>query len=205
MYGCESGTIKKAEYPRTDAFKLWCRKKTLESPLPARRANQSILKEISPEYSLEGLMLKLKLPYFGHLMWRGDSMEKTLMLGKIEGRRIRGQQMTRWLDGIINSMNLSLSKLLKMAEDRKAWCPAAHGVSKRQTWLINWTTTSDSNMDGPRDYHTKCSKPDKERQLLYAFRYMWNRKKMIQMNLYTKYKQTQKTSLWLTKGKAGEG
>ena len=139
MYGCESWTIKKAEHWRIGAFELWCWRRLLRVPWTARTSNHCILRETSPECSLERLMLKLKLQYFGHLMWRTDSFEKTLMLGKIDGRRRRGRQRLRWLDGISDSIDMALGELWELVMEREAWYAVVHGVTKNRTWLSNWT------------------------------------------------------------------
>ena len=148
MYGCDSWTVKKAEHQWVNVFELWCWRRLLRVPWKTRRSNQSISREINPEYSLEGLMLKLKLQYFGHLMRTGDSLEKSLMLGKTEGRRKRGHQRMRWLDDITNAMDINLGKLWEMVRKREAWGTSTYGVTKSQTWLDDWTTAT-SGYGGP--------------------------------------------------------
>ena len=161
MYGYESWTITKAEHQRTDAFELWCWRRRLRVPWTARRSNQSILKEISPEYSLEGLMLKLKLQYFGQLIWRTDSLEKTLMLGMIEGRRRRGWQRMRLLDGITDWMRMSLSKCQEIVKERGAWSTVVHGVTKRKTQLSHWKETTTTTQWG----ENSCQQHSKNQRL----------------------------------------
>ena len=156
IYGCESWTVKKAEHRRIDIFELYCWRRLLRVPRTARRSNQSILKEISPGCSLEGLMLKLKLQYFGHLMWRVDSLEKTLMLGGIGGRRRRGWQRMSWLDGITDLMDTSLSELQESVLDREAWRAAIHGVTMSQTWVSNWTELNPSSYSCSIEENSVC-------------------------------------------------
>ena len=185
MCRCESWTIKKAECQRIDAFEMLCWRRVLRVPWTQRRSNQSILKEISPEYSLEGLMLKLKLQYFGYLMWRADSFEKTLMLGKIEGRRRRGQQRLRWLDGITDLVHMSLSKFQELVMDREAWHAAAHGVSKSWTRLSNWTDWSSECVGSCKwTILTLSHSPYFVPQNTYFFNSCWNVEKVSKNRIF---------------------
>ena len=174
MYGCESWTINKAEHWRIDAFELWCWRSLLRVPWTAGKSNQSILKEISPECSLEGLMLRLKLQYFGHLMWRADSLEKTLMLGKIEGQKRRGRQRMRWLDDITDSMQMSLGKLQELVMDREAWPAALHGVAKSWTRLSNWTELMYPSVHSSIIYNSLCKCPSTDEQIKMGYTYTHN-------------------------------